>query len=343
MIRVAVVGLGFMGKTHIGVYNSLKNVKITALCDKNPDSLNLTSLDAGGNIESSSGSVDFSDVPKFTDFDEMLDSGGFDAVDITLPTDTHVALTVKALDAGYHVFVEKPLALDSKSALQIVASTADSGRICSVGQCLRFWPLYTEVKKIIDSKQYGLIRHAEFSRYSPPANWASDDWLAKSSRSGGASLDLHIHDVDIILHLFGKPESVRSVGVPDGNGYFSHISTVYQYPDLSVASTGGWGFSPDFPFNMRALYVFDKATVEMDISRESPVMVFPFEGEPYSLEMPAGDGYYYELIDFLQRCENGEMSDVVSPSVAAESIRLVELEVMSANEGREMAVNVLSE
>jgi len=339
MFRIAVVGLGFMGKTHLGVYNELQDVKIAALCDKSVDRLNLKSLDAGGNIDSSSGAVDFSDIPSYTDFDEMLDAGGFDAVDITLPTDTHVTFALKALEAGYHVFVEKPLALDYESARKIAIAAEESSKICSVGQCLRFWPLYTEVKKILDSGKYGLIRHAEFSRYSPPATWAAEGWLGKSDRSGGASLDLHIHDVDMILYLFGNPSSVRSVGVPDGNGFFSHISTVYQYPDVSVISTGGWGFSPKFPFNMRALYVLEKATIEMDILKENPVMVFPNDGEPYSLDLPDGDGYHFELIDFIKRCESGEMSDIVSPSIAAESVRIVQLEVRSAHEKREISIN----
>jgi len=339
MIRIAVVGLGFMGKTHIGVYNQLPNVEITALCDRNPDQVNLTSLDAGGNIEASSGSVDFSDIPKYTDFDEMLAKGGFDAVDITLPTDVHVDFTVRALKAGYHTFVEKPLAMNYESAMLISEAVEKSGKICSVGQCLRFWPLYTEVKKILDTRNYGAVRHAEFGRYSPPATWIVDGWSKDSSRSGNASLDLHIHDVDMILFLFGKPQSVRSVGVPDGNGFFTHISTVYQYPDVSVTSTGGWGFSPDFPFNMRALYVLDKATIEMDISREHPVMVYPYGGSPFPLELPEGDGYQFEIIDFLKRCERGELSKIVSPSEAAESVRLTRLEIQSANENREIKVN----
>ncbi|MCK5736840.1 MAG: Gfo/Idh/MocA family oxidoreductase, partial [Spirochaetaceae bacterium] len=197
MIRIAVVGLGFMGKTHIGVYNQLANAEIAALCDRNLDRVNLTSLDAGGNIESSSGLVDFSDIPKYIDFDEMLTNGGFDVVDITLPTDVHVDFAIKSLKAGYHVFVEKPLALDYKSAMLISEAAELSGKICSVGQCLRFWPLYTEVKKIMDTGDYGAVRHAEFGRYSPPATWIVDGWSKDSSRSGNASLDLHIHDVDM--------------------------------------------------------------------------------------------------------------------------------------------------
>jgi hypothetical protein len=100
MVRVAVTGLGFMGKTHLGIYNGLDGVEIAALCDKGEERVNLTSLDAGGNIEASSGAVDFSGVAKYTDYDAMLKAGGFDAVDICLPTDLHAEFAVKAPRRG---------------------------------------------------------------------------------------------------------------------------------------------------------------------------------------------------------------------------------------------------
>ena len=339
MIRIAVVGLGFMGKTHLGIYNSLPNVEISALCDKLVDRVNLKSLDAGGNIESSAGSVDFSSVAKFTDFDEMLKKGGFDAVDITLPTDIHVEFAVKALKAGYHVFVEKPLALDYESAMKVATAAEECGKICSVGQCLRFWPAYTEVKKIIDSREFGSILHAELGRYSPPPSWATEGWLSNPVRSGNASLDLHIHDVDMIMFLFGKPQSVCSVGVPDEVGSFSHISTVYKFLNLSVISSGGWGLATCYPFNMRALYIFEKGTIDMDFSRDHPVMVYPEGGSARPLSLPEGDGYLHELTDFIGRCESGVPSDKNSPAIAAESVRLTHLEISSAREGREMKVD----
>ena len=338
MVRVAVTGLGFMGKTHIGIYNGIADAEVTALCDKGPDRLELTSLDAGGNIEASSGEVDFSHIPKFSDYDEMLAAGGFDAVDICLPTDLHVEFAVKALKAGYHVFVEKPLALDHAEALRVAESAEKSGRVCAVGQCLRFWPAYTEVKRLIDSGSFGGVRHAEFSRYSPPAGWAAEGWLADSTRSGNASLDLHIHDVDMILWFFGAPQKVRSVGIPDGHGFFSHISTVYQYVDLSVVSSGGWAMSSSTPFNMRALYVLEKGVIDMDFSRSDVVRVYPEDGEAHAFELSEGDGYHHELADFIERCESGEPSVRVSPRTAAESVRLACIEIESAREGVEKTV-----
>lgn len=333
MVRVAVVGLGFMGKTHIGIYMGLAGAEVTALCDKGADRLELTSLDAGGNIESSSGAVDFSGVATYTDYDAMLAAGGFDAVDICLPTDLHVAFAVKALAAGYHVFVEKPLALDYESALEVAEAAEKSGRVCAVGQCLRFWPAYTEVKALIESGSLGRVRHAEFARYSPPAGWAAEGWLGDPARSGDASLDLHVHDVDMILWLFGAPSAVRSVGIPDGKGFFSHISSVYQYPNLSVLSSGGWAMSSSTPFNMRALYVLEKGVIDMDFSREQTVMVYPDGDDAYALELAGGDGYLHELTDFVARCETGTPSAVVSPRIAAESVRLARLEIESAREG----------
>jgi predicted dehydrogenase len=235
--------------------------------------------------------------------------------------------------------VEKPLALDENSAGMLVDAAAKSGKVCSVGQCLRFWPAYTEVKKILDSGRYGRVRHAEFARYSAPPGWAVEGWLTDNPRSGDAALDLHIHDVDMILHLFGKPQSVRSVGADDGGGYFSHISTVYRYPDLSVVSTGGWGMASSYPFNMRALYVLEKATIEMDISREVPVMVYPDGDEGYPLKLPEGDGYRHELIDFIGRCQSGTPSETVSPAAAAESVRVTLREIESARLGKEITVD----
>lgn len=338
MVRIAVTGIGFMGKTHIGIYNQLDGASVVALCDKYEDRLDLTSLEAGGNIQASSGAVDFSATPKYTDFGEMLDAGGFDAVDICLPTDLHVEYAVEALNAGYHVFVEKPLALDYESALKVAEAAEKSGKVCAVGQCLRFWPAYTEVKKLIEGGSIGALKHAELSRYSPPATWACEGWLGDSLRSGNAALDLHVHDVDMILFLFGSPRAVRSVGIPDENGFYSHISTVYDYPDRSVLSSGGWDMTASTPFNMRALYVLERAVIDMDFGRTSPIMVYPADGEGYVLELPPGDGYFHELADFVDRCRRGEPSELVSPRAAAESVRLARLEIASAREGAQKAL-----
>lgn len=338
VIRIAVVGLGFMGKTHLGMYRRIPGAEVVAICDKFADRLDIRSLDGGGNINAVEGQVDLSGVRRFDSFDMLLEYGEFDAVDICLPTDLHADYALRALEAGHHTFVEKPLATNYNDALRVAKAAKESGRVCAVGQCLRFWPAYTEAKRIIDSGHLGRVRHAEFFRYSPPAGWAAEGWLADSGRSGNASLDLHIHDVDMILYLFGTPKNLRSVGIPDGTGFFSHISTVYEYSELSVLSTGGWAMSSSTPFSMRALYILEKGVIDMNVGRSAPLMVYPDEADGYAVPLPEGDGYYHELVDFVGRCEAGTPTDIVSPTVAAESVRVALLEIASANEGSVKAV-----
>ncbi len=338
MVRVALCGLGFMGKTHLGVYSRLKNVEVTSLYDINPEALDIKSLDAGGNIETSGGAIDLSGVKRYTEYSAMLKYGGFDYIDICLPTYFHAEYSIQALDTGYHVFCEKPIALDEKSSEEVLEKVEKTGRLFSVGQCLRFWPAYVESKKLIDSGQYGKVRYAEFARFSSHPDWAWDNWIFDSSRSGQAALDLHIHDVDLILSHFGFPQSVRSSGVVEDDGGISQISTVYFYDNLTAASSGGWICSSSFGFNMRAFYILEGATIELDFSKDPVVSVSPEGKEKYSLGLPDGDGYYYELKDFVAGIEKGRLSGIVTARSAADSVKLCYAEIRSVKEGKEIEI-----
>ena len=333
MVKAALVGLGFMGKTHLGIYlNKLKNVKVTAICDGNRDALNIKTLDAGGNIKTGGTAVDLSGIKKYTEYDAMLKDGRFDFVDICLPTYLHADTSIKALDAGYHVFCEKPLAGSTAETERIVKKVSETRKLFGVGQCIRFWPAYAEVKHIIDKGKYGSVRYAEFARFSGTPAWAWKNWVLDGNKSGNAALDLHIHDVDMILFLFGKPESLKSGGVFEKNNSISHITTIYKYPDKIVNSTGGWICSESYGFNMRAFFILEKATIDLDFSRDPVVTIYPDNGAKYPLTLPEGDGYYYELKAFADSVENGSPSGIVTAKSAAESVRLCLAEIESAKE-----------
>ncbi len=341
MIRVAIAGLGFMGKTHLGVYQRLANAEVTALFDQSPKAFDISASDSGGNIRTSSGGVDLHNVRTYTSFDTMLSNGGFDVVDVTLPTFLHAEYCTSALKAGYHVFCEKPLSLDGASADLIVRKVQETKKLFGVGHCLRFWPAYVETKKLIDSGVYGRVRHAEFARLSQRPAWGWSDWFKASARSGGAGLDLHIHDVDLVLWHFGLPESLRSVGVSEKDGGISHVCTVYRYPDLSVMSEGGWICSKSFGFNMRALYVLEGATIELDFSKNPIVTVAPENGDKYPLALAPEDGYFYELEDFLRAVESGKPSAVATAQSSALAVKLCTEELRSVRENREIQTSGL--
>jgi len=340
MVKVAICGIGFMGKTHLGIYQKLHNVEIVALNDIRRESMEITKLDAGGNIQTSSDAIDLSRVRKYTDFNAMLKDGGFDFVDICLPTYLHAEYSIGALKAGYHVFCEKPMALTAEEADRMLKAVQDSGKLFSVGQCLRFWPAYGEAKKIIDSKKYGAVKYAEFARFSNPPTWGWDGWLLDGKRSGNAALDLHVHDVDTILYFFGKPKSVKSNGVVEKDGSVSHIASLYSYPNFVVASTGGWICTDSFGFNMRAFIVLERATIELDFSKDPILTVAPQGGKKEAVPLPQGDGYYHELVDFTKGIEGGKLSGTVTGASAAESVKLTLTEIESVKKQTELPFHI---
>ncbi len=336
MIKVAIIGLGFMGKTHLGVYLKLKDVEVVALAEAVRENTEFTSLDVGGNIKAPSRSIDLSRTRKYTDYEKLLADGGFDIINICLPTFLHAEYTIKALKAGFNVFCEKPMAMSAEETDRMLAAVQASGKLFSVGQCLRFWPAYVEVKRLIDSGSYGKVKYAEFARFSAPPAWGWDNWSVDGKRSGNAAFDMHIHDVDMLLFLFGKPTAVRSRGVVDQDGSILHIASVYSYPDLTAASTGGWLCSDSFGFDMRAFFVLEKATIELDFAKDPVVSLYPMGGKKTAVALAEGDGYYHELVDFVAGVAKGKLSGRVTGQSAAESVKLALTEIESVRKDKEL-------
>ena len=340
MVKVAVVGLGFMGKMHLGIYSSLDQVEVTAICDSNEESLKLSSLsEARGNIETKDQDIDLTGTKAYTNYQEMLKDGGFDFVDICLPTYLHKEFSVAAMQAGYDVFCEKPMALTSEEADEMVSTAKKTGQLLTVGQCLRFWPMYVEIKRMIDTGIYGKVLSAELSRYSMTPSWSSNDWMLKGELSGNAAFDLHIHDVDMILNLFGRPTGVTSSGVETHGSGFGHIATLYTYPDKTITSVGNWICTDSYGFAMRTFVVLEKGVIELDTGKPDLLVVYPSDGEKQVVELDAQDGYFYEIQDFVSHVRNREPLMVVTPESAAESLKVVLVEIASAEQKKSIKID----
>ncbi|MBK5261974.1 MAG: Gfo/Idh/MocA family oxidoreductase [Peptostreptococcaceae bacterium] len=337
MVRVALVGLGFMGRMHLSIYGNLKNVQITALCDSREESLDL-SKSGGGNIAVGKVSTDISKAKMYTDYKKMLDEGGFDYVDLCVPTFVHKELSVLALKAGYDVFCEKPMALKKGEADEMIQVSKEAGKLLTVGQCLRFWPMYVKVKEMIDSGKYGKVISAEFSRYSPSPTWTVDNWILGGELSGNAALDLHIHDVDIVHFYFGTPKAVTSSGVQAPGGGFGHIATLYDYPDKTVTSVGNWLCSDSFGLTMRALVVLEKGVINLDTSQPEALVVYVDGEGKFSPVLDTKDGYYYELESFIDNVATRKVPTVVTPESARDSLTTVLAEIKSATIGEQVTL-----
>ena len=333
--RVAIVGFGFMGRMHYGNWKKMKGAKVVALCDK--DASQFTAPIQGGNIAGADAATDFGDAVVYDDFDRMLAEAKPDVISLTLPTPLHVPLTIKALEAGVSVLCEKPMALSAADCDKMVkaAKQAPNGAKLMVGHCLRFWPSYVYLKKLVDSKKYGQVVAASFRRYSAPPGWQKGpNWFTDESRSGGVALDLHIHDTDMVNFLFGMPKSVTSSAAYAKSGAMQYISTLYDVGGAAVTAEGSWAMTRTMGFEASYVVTFEKAVVVLDGKREKALCVYPAKGEPFVPELAAGEGYEYEIKWFLDVLLGKKVAPVITPEQSRDSVRIVDAEKKSAKTGK---------
>ncbi len=332
MIRVGIVGLGFMGKMHYSCYNAMDNVQIAAICDIDEGRFKNTGA-TSGNIAGAEGELDLSGIELYSSFDEMIEKANLDAVSITIPTYLHPENTKKALKAGINVLCEKPMALNTDLAADMAAAAKDSGKTLQIGQCIRFWPEYVKLKEMIDSGEFGKVKAATFQRLAltPLTGW--ENWYMDGpNKSGGAALDLHIHDSDYIQYVFGMPKAVSTGGVKGMTGDYDHMVTNYIYDDdMVLTAEGGWMFQASFGFEMSFNVVFENATVVYDCTREPAFKVCPADGDPYTPEVLPGNGYSREIEHFIAVVEGKDMPEITTPSQSADSVRLVLAEKAAAD------------
>jgi len=335
MIRVGIVGLGFMGEMHFRCYQALDGAQVVAICDTDKGKFEETGGTAG-NIEGAEAPLDLTGIELYDDFDKMLAEANLDALSVTLPTYMHKDYAVKALGAGVNVLCEKPLAMTVADAEAITGAAQQSGKLLQTGHCIRFWPEYAKTKEIIDSGQYGKVLAATFQRLSLTPTWSWDNWLMDASKSGSAALDLHIHDSDFVQYVFGMPKAVfsRAVGGPAAHE-FDHIVTQYVYDeDCVVTAEGGWSMTPGFGFEMSFNVVLERATITYDCSRDPAFKVAPAEGDAFTPEIASGDGYSNEIAHFVKAVAGESVPEIITPAQSVDSLRLVLAEKQSVTSGQ---------
>lgn len=322
-LRVAVVGLGFMGSMHTAALQSIPGAELVAICSRDERKLSGDLSAVGGNLSSGSGIYNFSSLKKYRDLQAVLNDPEIDAVDVCLPTHLHADVTVAALLAGKDVLVEKPMALDLDSSLRMLEASRSTSRILMVAHVLRFFPVYQVLSDAIASRQYGAVRGAHFRRRCAAPAWS--DWLGDPTKSGGGVFDLLIHDADICLHLFGKPESVSAVGyqsLPEG---IDIISARLQYADaLTIEFAGGWHHPKTYPFTMEYTVVTDEGTIDFRHETRPPTL-YARTGDQIALTLGTRDGYEAEIQYFVQCCQRRQQPTLCPPAKSAEAVGLMRL------------------
>ena len=232
MVGIGIVGIGFMGMIHYLAARKVGGAGVVALCSRDRKKLAGDWTSIQGNFGPRGTQMDLSGVAGYTDLDALLADPKVDLVDLCVPNDEHARLAIKALEAGKHVLVEKPIALTTADADTMLAAARASGRLLMVAHVLPFFPEFAFAAEAVRSGRYGALRAAHFSRVISKPDWSQG--VADADRSGGPAIDLHIHDTHFIGLLCGVPRAVHSRGVSEG-GAVVHLTTQYLYDDPNLA------------------------------------------------------------------------------------------------------------
>jgi len=335
MVKVGLIGIGFMGYSHYQIYKKHPRAKIVAIADHHPCKLEGKWGAIGGNLgDMTREQEDLTGINAYRDPLKLIDDPDVELVDICLPTDKHHDVAVAALKAGKHVFCEKPVARTSQQAANIARTAARAKGYFMVGHCIRFWPEYQVTYDMIKSGKYGPVQEIFLRRVANPPLTGDKNWFMNSKRSGGAILDLQIHDVDFLLYLCGKPKRVRAWGDKGPSKGYDIIHAAFEYPrNVHATIVAGWGYQHPFPFDMSFCIRCEKATFDYDM-KCGPLRVYAGKDKPIEPRLPAGSGWDRELDYFIKCVEKKTPPTVVTASSSLESIRLVEAELESIATGK---------
>ncbi len=231
MIRVLVTGLGTMGVSHARAYRNVEGFELAGLCTLDVESRD--DLRAG-----------FPGVPLFSDYADALAAVTPDAVSINTWPDTHAAYARMALEAGCHVFIEKPLAVTVAEAEEIAALARSCKRKLVIGYILRVHPSWEKFVEVGRTLGKPLVMRMNLNQQSSGAQW---DVHRKLMNSISPIVDCGVHYVDVMCQVTGaKPVSVHAVGarltddLPPGMYNYGHLHV--RFDDGSVGwYEAGWG------------------------------------------------------------------------------------------------------
>jgi myo-inositol 2-dehydrogenase/D-chiro-inositol 1-dehydrogenase len=179
------------------------------------------------------------DARRFRDYQTMLAAGGFDVVDVTVPNHTHASFAVAALDAGAHVFLEKPLGLTLAECDTVIDASRRAGKLVALNHELRVSRQWGPQRQMAAKGDFGRIRYQHFSLFRKAFRQGSGGWRYDPAKVGSWLLEELVHFFDLVLWYAaenGKPVAVRAFGNGDkAGGLIDNFTAVLEWGDGSLA------------------------------------------------------------------------------------------------------------
>lgn len=313
MIKVALVGIGGMGKVHFDCYKNIEDAKIVAVCDVRTDMAREK--------------VDDENITVYASYDELLEKEAIDVIDICTPSYLHRDMSIKALEKGINVLCEKPMSLSSDDTKEITATVEKSGKLFMTAHVVRFMTPYMYLKNVINSKELGTLLRLDMKRISAIPKWSWEDWMRDTKKSGGTPFDLSIHDIDFVQYVLGEPKEVRGVyhKLKNNNDY---IVSELIYDDCIVSAEGAW-YNYDIPFNAEFSAVFSDGMLKYQDGKmikngEEIELNIGEVSNDTGINISGTDGYGGEIEYFISCVKNNQKPQAVTCESSQASVKLVE-------------------
>lgn len=210
-VKLGIIGIGTMGAIHARsvLEGSIPRCELTAVCDPKAELLD-----------------QFPSVEGYLSIDDFFPSSEVDAVLIATPHYSHTAIGIRALEAGHHVLVEKPISVHKSDAERLIAAHRDSNQVFAAMFNQRTDPFFLKLRQLVQSGDLGAIRRVSWTItnwFRTEAYYRSSDWRATwAGEGGGVLLNQCPHNLDLFQWIFGMPAQVRA---------FCHFG---RYHDIEV-------------------------------------------------------------------------------------------------------------
>lgn len=317
MIKIAIVGAGGMGNIHYANYQYIDECEVTAIVG--------TSANDYDNAQKWG-------IPIYETIKQLVTAQEIDVIDVCTPTFVHYQNVMDALQYKKDVICEKPLTLKKALAIEMFEYARKQGCHLYVAHVVQFTKHTQILREIVANKQFGNVLDGYFERLSAAPKWAIGGWLFDKEKSGLIPFDLHIHDLDVIVSLFGVPQTATFTSCSGNADYQEQYRMSYQYDDKNIVGEAAW-FNANIPFSARWRIYFERGYLVYD---GTSLIGYPDNGEPihYNIEetrkistginVPPTEMYLNELEHFITCIKNRMASDVVQEDQVIKVIDLLE-------------------
>ena len=349
MVRIGIVGIGFMGMIHYHGIKKVAGAEVVAICTRDPRKLDGDWTSIQGNFGPRGGIEDLSHLRKYNRIEDLLADRDVDMVDICLPVELHKSVSIAALKAGKHVLVEKPISIRLDDAAEMVEIGKASRKHFMVAHVLPFFAEFAYAKDVVESGDYGQLLAAHFKRVTSKSKKTYE--LEELEKGGGPGIDLHIHDTHFIQLLCGMPDAVFSQGALAAGDFVQSLTTQYIYNDreLSVScssggmSQSGRSFSHGFEIYLEnATMLYEFATLGGQAVTSMPLTLLTEAGEVQKVDLgEAGpiDAFTDEIQYAVDAINGGYEATALSAVGARNALALCYKEAESVKTGQIVSVS----